>query len=90
MVQKKGVHFGNLKDIEGNASMMVRGNEEESAENDLYNLMRGNTVLMMTEESNSGSDSEEGETEEEAHESSAVAVPEEEWSDSTEDEKEES
>jgi hypothetical protein len=49
MIQKKGARFGNLKD-EGNASMMVRSNgamsedEGESAETELYNLMRGDTV----------------------------------------------
>ncbi len=49
MVQKKGDRFANLKN-EGSSSMMVRDNgagsedEGESAETELYNLMRGNTV----------------------------------------------
>ena len=78
MVQKKGDRFANLKD-EGSSSMMVRDNgavsedEGESAETELYNLMRGNTVLMVTEDSDSDSDSEQGANEEVGLESSTAS-----------------
>jgi hypothetical protein len=83
MVQKKGVRFGNLKDIEGNASMMVGGHgtmsedEGESAETDLYNLMRGYTSLMITEGSDSSEDEGGEENEEDENEESSEVVPEE-------------
>ena len=78
MVQKKGDRFANLKN-EGSSSMMVRDHgavsedKEESAETELYNLMRGNTVLMVTEDSDSDSDSEQGANEEVGSESSTVS-----------------
>ena len=80
MIQRKGVRFANLKE-EGGPSMMVRDDEssaedeEGCAEIELYNLMRGNTVLMVTEDSDSDSDSEQGVQEKEAQESSTAALP---------------
>ena len=78
MIQRKGVRFGNLKD---SPSMMVRDDEssaeddEGNAEKELYNLMRGNTVLMVTEDSESDSDAEQEIREEEAQGSSTAALP---------------
>ena len=80
MIQRKGVRFANLKE-EGGPSMMVRDDEssaedeEGSAEKELYNLMRGNTVLMVTEDSESDSDAEQEIREEEAQGSSTATLP---------------
>ena len=79
MIQRKGVRFANLKD-EGSPSMMVRDNGaasedgRESAETELYNLMRGDTVLMVTEDSDSDSDLDQGANEEIASEPSTASV----------------
>ena len=73
MVQKKGVKFNEDKDTR--ISSMIAGarnqgedkqeGEESDVEKDLYNLMRGHSVMMIAADSDESDNESEGDSDEE-------------------------
>ena len=83
IVKKKSVHYCDEKD-KRESSMIASHNDEaeslhsdddEDAEDKLYNLLRGHTSLMIAEDSDSSEDDEEEGEESEKEEESSSSVP---------------